>query len=257
MPDGDPEPERMVEPVRRYERMLRRAEQLAGMGSWHWEIETNTLIWSDELYRIYGLEPGTPLSYETFINRVHPDDRARVHAAVAAALESGKPFRHQERVVRPDGQMRVLDSQAEVERDEAGRPISMFGLCRDITEEVRARGALQEREQRFAKLFHASPVATALTTLAEGRFVDVNARFLDITGYSREELIGRAPQVLCLWAPPEDRDRFLARLREAGTLRESTVSYRDRNGHERRALAAVELIETDGEDCLLALLWRT
>jgi len=257
MGGGGPEVKQTAEPARRQERMLRRAEQLAGMGSWHWEIGTNTLIWSDELCRIYGLEPGTALSYEVFINRIHPDDRARVHAAVAAALESGKPFRHQERIIRPDGQMRVLDSQAEVERDEAGRPVSMFGLCRDITEEVRSRDALLERERRFAKLFHASPVATALTTLAEGRFVDVNARFLDITGYSREELLGLAPQVLRLWSPPEDREGFLARLREAGTLRESTVSYLDRTGNERRALAAVELVEIDGEDCLLTLLWRT
>ncbi|MEW6304332.1 MAG: PAS domain-containing protein [Verrucomicrobiota bacterium] len=236
--------------------MLRRAERLARMGSWHWDVASNTLIWSDELCRIYGVAPGTPLTFEMFIEHIHPADRAQVQATVAAALKDGKPFQLQERIVRPDGEIRVLDSQGEVERDAAGNTVAMFGLCRDVTEEQRAREAMREREQRFAKMFHASPVATSLMTVAEGRFVDANPRFLDITGYTPAELIGRAAKVLSLWGSPDERARFLEQLRESGSLREVSIRYCDRAGQERRALASIELIEIDGEDCLLTLLWR-
>lgn len=256
MGDDESKRKQAEEPVTRYERMLRRAEQLAGMGSWNWEIETNTLIWSDELYRIYGLGRGTPLSYETFIERLHPDDRERVRAIVSAALATGEPFQLQEQIVRPDGQIRVLDSQGEVERDKTGRPISMFGLCRDVTEEKGVQDALREREQRFSKMFHGSPIATTLTTLTDGRFVDVNTRFLEITGYRAEELIGHAPQVLLLWDTPKERDRLLVKLRELGSLREVAMRYRYRDGQVRRALAAIERIDIGGEECLLTLLWR-
>jgi PAS domain S-box-containing protein len=236
--------------------MLRRAEQLAGMGSWHWDVRTNTLIWSDELYRIYGVESGTPLSYEFFIGRLHPDDRARVQAVVAASLAERRPFRYQERIVRPDGEVRLLDSQGDVEMDANGQPVALFGFCRDVTEEKRAQDALLEREQRFSKMFHASPVATTLTTLADGQILDVNARFLELTGYSRDDLIGHSVQVMRLWGTPSERDRLLTELRERGSLREVAVGYRNRDGQERRALASIERIEIGGEDCLLTLLWR-
>jgi PAS domain S-box-containing protein len=252
----DPTERRVQKPIPRYERMLRRAEQLAGMGSWHLDVDTNTVIWSDELYRIYGLDPGTPLSYETFIERVHSDDRVRVRAVVATALEERRPFRLQERIVRPDGQVRMLDTQGEVEVDERGRPISLFGFCRDVTERTQARQALEDREQQFAKMFHASPVATTLTTLADGRFLDANTRFLELTGYRREELIGHTSQALGLWDRTDEHDRVLAKLREAGSLREIQVRYRHRGGQEGRVLASLERIEIGGEDCLLTLLWR-
>ena len=237
--------------------MLERAEQLAGIGSWYWEVGSDKLVWSRELYRIYGLSPDTPLTYDTFLERVHPDDRAHVGATVRRALEQRKPFRYHERIVRPDGDLRLLDSQGDVELDEDGRPIALFGLCRDVTEERRAATVLQEREERFAKIFQAWPVATVLTSLLDGRVLDVNARFLELTGFRREELIGHASRDVGLLSAPGERERILAAINAQGPLREVQVSYQTRGGERRRALASIERIAIGDEDCLLKLFYRS
>jgi PAS domain S-box-containing protein len=235
--------------------VLSHGERLARMGSWRWEPDTNTLRWSAELYRIYGVDPATPLSFETFMERVLPDDRPQVQQTIRAALETRRPFHFTERIMRPDGQMRVLDSQGDVEI-EGGRLVALFGFCRDITDDIRKEEALQEQEERFAKMFQSSPAASVLTAARDGRFLDVNTRFLELTGYAREELIGRTAQTVGLWTPAE-RDELLKKLRDRGALREVQVSYRTKSGQRRQALASIERITIGGEDCLLKLFWRT
>jgi PAS domain S-box-containing protein len=110
--------------------VLTNAERLAGMGSWRWVPATNSLTWSAELYRIYGLEPGTPVSFDTFLERLHPDERGRVREVIEAAMRERKPFRFTERIIRPEGEERVLDSQGETEV-EGDQLIALFGFCRE------------------------------------------------------------------------------------------------------------------------------
>ena len=234
--------------------VLSHAERLAGMGSWRWIPQTNRLTWSAELYRIYGVAPETSLSFETFSERLHPDDRARVAEIVSSALRDRKPFRIRERILRPDGELRVLDSQGDVEMD-GDRIAALFGFCRDVTEETKAQEALLEREERFTKMFSASPAASVLTAAQDGLLLDVNVRFLELTGYTRDEVIGHSSQMLGLWSPTE-RDDLLHRLRERGSLREVEVDYRTKSGQRRQALASVERITIGGKECLLKLFWR-
>ena len=88
----------------RLERQLDAAQQITHIGSWEWDLATDAVTWSDELYRIYGLAPRScAITLEEFLARVHPDDRERVQREVAAAVERGGPFAHVERIVRPDG----------------------------------------------------------------------------------------------------------------------------------------------------------
>lgn len=240
----------------RHLRLLSNAERLARMGSWQWDPETDTLTWSRELYRIYGLEPGTRVTFQTFLEHVHPADQATVREVVTSALRERKPFQIQERIVRPDGEERLLESQGDVELD-GDRLVSLFGVCRDVTEETRARGALREYEERFAKIFHASPAATVITQAASGRILDANPRFLELIGEaSRDAIIGRTTLEAGLWKGLEERDQMRLRLRSWGVLREMEVHYRTREGQQRRALAAIEPISFGGEDCLLKLFWR-
>ena len=122
--------------IARIERQLSAAQQIAHIGSWEWEIATNTVNWSDELYRIYGLEPQScVITFDSFLARVHPDDRVRVQREVAAALERGGRFAYPERILRPDGAIRELESVGEVAHDDHGRVVGLIGTCRDVTEE--------------------------------------------------------------------------------------------------------------------------
>ncbi len=126
------------------------AQQLAHMGDYDWEIATDTNTWSDQLFHIYGLEPGTfSPTYQQFLSMVHPDDRDRIEAIHQQAYATGEPYEMIERIVRPDGEVRYLSSNGQVVKDETGTPIRMRGTCIDITERVHAE---EEREAQAARV---------------------------------------------------------------------------------------------------------
>jgi PAS domain S-box-containing protein len=122
---------------------LTEAQRVARVGSWEWDIDRNALTWSDELYRIYGLNPHeTELTYERFLACVHPDDRSAVREAVERALRDHEPFSFDHRIVRPDGQERTLHGRGQVMVDPGGRPVRMIGTGQDVTEQRLAAAAL-------------------------------------------------------------------------------------------------------------------
>jgi PAS domain S-box-containing protein len=140
------------EELRRREKQLLTIQQLAGLGSWQWDVATNRVFWSEELFRIYGLVPESfAATYEAYLERVHPDDRAHVHAAIERAFEAGAAFDFEERIVRPDGEVRVLHSRGEAYRDEVGRTVRLVGACHDITERKRAEEQLQRAHAELEK----------------------------------------------------------------------------------------------------------
>lgn len=142
--------------IRESERELTEAQQIAHLGSWQWDIASNKVSWSDELYRIYGLaSQSVEITYEGFLERVHPDDRERVAGLIAAAYQSGQPFDFEHRLIRPDGIGRTLHAQGQVVQDETGQPIKMVGTGHDITEHKEAEEQLRrlnaELELRVAE----------------------------------------------------------------------------------------------------------
>lgn len=256
--DDVSERHRAVLRIEQNERQLARAQELAHFGSWSWDIGSDTITWSDELYRIYGLSPATfHATFPAFLDRVHPDDRTRVETAVRESLQRRTPFRYRERILRPDGEIRVLDSQGEVMLDTHGRPLQMVGLCRDVTDDDRAVRALQESEERFRKIFEASPVAICVLDVEDGRLVDVNPRFVELLGYgSRSAVIGKPVSSLGMWANEAEWPAVVENLRTVRSLREAKVVYRTYVGQARQALVALELLEIEGQQRVLGLFWR-
>jgi PAS domain S-box-containing protein len=142
------------------QKRLSEAQEIAHFGSWEWNITQNTVHWSDELYRIYGLMPGEfGATYEGYMARIHPDDRARVHDAVQRSYRTLSPFEFEERVVRPSGEVRWLQSHGRITTDARGQPVRMTGSCQDITErkradvELAARAAALERSNEELEQF--------------------------------------------------------------------------------------------------------
>ena len=180
--------------LRRSQARLEQAQSIAHMGSWEWDIRANRVTWSNELFRIYGLDPSQfRASFEGYIERVHPDDRDRVQATIGRALADHRPFVFQERIVRPDGEVRQLESQGEVVLDHDGAVTKMIGVCHDITERAAALEAAREAEERFRSAFEHGPVGVALIDVrgsARGRYIEVNPALCAITGYEEEGLLG-------------------------------------------------------------------
>ena len=135
-----------VTDTRQLQDRLREIQQLAHLGSWEFDVATGVVEWSDELYRIYGLPPGSVTGYESYVRRVHPEDRPVAEELVRMALESGHPFAAEYRIVRDaDGEVRWLHSRGRVVHDADGRPLRMLGTCQDVTEQKLAQQALSHR----------------------------------------------------------------------------------------------------------------
>jgi two-component system, cell cycle sensor histidine kinase and response regulator CckA len=125
---------------------------------------------------------------------------------------------------------------------------------RDVTESKRADDELAASEERFRKAFNASPEPMTISHWPEGRYVDCNESFLRITGYRREEVIGRTDTEVRFWPKPEDRARCMRFLEEHARAIELEVIFGAKSGEERTGLFSAEVIEIRGEQCVLAVM---
>ncbi len=124
--------------LQQQEATLARAQRIAGVGSWEWDIVRDEIRGSDEIYNIFGIERDVPLiCFGQFMELVHPDDRDIVGEAVRASVEQGEPYSIEHRIVRADGQERVVLEQGELTFDEDGKPVTMAGVTHDITDRYR------------------------------------------------------------------------------------------------------------------------
>jgi PAS domain S-box-containing protein len=193
------------------ERRLREAQAVAHVGSWEWSVTKNKVVWSEELYKIYGLGhdqfDGT---YEGFLSRLYPEDLALTKAVIADAYQHPKPFIYDHRIVRPDGDIRMLHTRAEVITDEHGAPLRMVGSCWDVTERFQAERVLQSSAVLMDSIVQSAPQALLIDT--EGDKVRAwNQRFADLFGVTGELLAQRVPQVL---------EHVASRLSDGDKLRE-------------------------------------
>lgn len=173
--------------LHRSEALLARAQQIAHMGSFQWDVITNRVTWSDELYRIYGRTPADfSGTLEAFLPCVHPDDQAAVRAEIERALRDRQPFRMRERILRPDGEVRVLDSTGEVVLDATGRLVGLHGVCRDITEEHQA----EQSRTYLAAIVESSDDAIIAKDL-QGIITSWNQGAERLFGYSAQEVVGK------------------------------------------------------------------
>ena len=187
---------------------LLEAQRLGNLGSWSWDVVSNRVSWSDQLYKIYGVSPrefgGT---LDEFLALVHPDDRAQVNASIGAALESGKEFSHEERIVRPEGTLRHLHSVGEVIRDERGAAVRMLGVCLDVTERKQAESALRESEQSYQVLLKNVRDYAIYMLDPDGRVRSWSEGAQRIKGYSADEIVG---EHFSIFLPEEARASGLA-----------------------------------------------
>ena len=175
--------------LRRSEALLRDSQEIASVGSWAWDLRNGRLTWSDQMYRICGLEQRVPLSVERYLELMHPEERTRATAVFADAIARRDAFTLDHRIVRPDGVVRQLHCRGRVVVDAGGAPAQLIGSSQDITERRQAVLRLEQSEQHYRSLFEHHPDAVFSFDL-DGRFVSVNPACERISGFQPGEMIG-------------------------------------------------------------------
>lgn len=170
-------------------RNLNDAQEQAHIGSWEWDISSNKVTWTDELYRIYGLTAGElEITYEKFLEFVHPEDREMVRATVEHSYRTGKPFSFDHRIVHPDGVVRVLHGRGRVVLDENGTAIKMFGTGQDITEQKEIEQQLAQSHKELREYIDNMSTLSAKVAL-DGTLLIVNRIAEIAAGMPHEELM--------------------------------------------------------------------
>ncbi len=193
------------EALRQSQARLAEAQRIARLGHWECDLQSNRVIWSEEVYRIFGLKPeGFTPAPRSIFRYVHPEDRERVSRGLNEALAGVKPYNLVNRLVRPDGSVRFIHSQAEAVF-ENGKPRRMLGTAQDITERRIAEKRLQDSEARFRAIFEGAALGIVLSDM-EGRIMAANAAQHKMLGYPDGELRGKTFLEI---THPDDRARNL------------------------------------------------
>lgn len=178
--------------LRHSEAYLAESQRLSHIGSWAWKSQGDFVYWSEEHYRIFGMEPGDGrVPFENSQDRIHPEDIEEFRRVVRESIKEKKDYETDIRIVQPDGTIRDIHSSGHPVFSENGEFVEMLGLSQDVTERKRNADTLLQLSMAVEQ----SP-ATVLITDPELKISYVNRRFTEITGYEAQEMLGKTSGVL-------------------------------------------------------------
>ncbi len=182
------------EALRKSEARLAEAQRIAGLGNWDWQMESDVLYLSDELYHIFGIIPHEfDFTFQALLERVHPDDQSIFRQAIEDALYRKKAYHTEYRILRPDGDVRYVQAQAKVFFDQQGKPIRLFGIIQDITERKR-----NEEERKILEEQLRNTVLDSIIALDKDlNIVNMNHAASRLFNVDVEEVIGHSFTSLC------------------------------------------------------------
>jgi PAS domain S-box-containing protein len=201
--------------IARHRTMLVQAQRLAGLGSWELTVNGRALTWSEEMYAIKGVEPGTTVTTDMMLGMIHPDDREAMRQAVRRAALEGSVHRFDHRAIRTDGEVRQISGRVEGELDASGRPFRVTGTSQDVTAQHAAEQALAESEARYRLLAQNSGDLIARYR-PDGPILYASPAARTLLGHDPAGLVGTLP---LSWLHPDDVEHVRG---DHAVLRDST-----------------------------------
>lgn len=166
--------------LRESQARLTRAQRVARLGNWDWDFRTDSMYWSEENYRIFGIAPNVRPAYDAFIQTVDPGDREFVNQSIADALSGRKRFDVDYTIIRPDsGERRIINATGDVIRDDKGRPVKMVGTVQDITQRNKSEEALRASEKMLQTIIDTEPECVKLLD-ENANLISMNRAGLDM-----------------------------------------------------------------------------
>jgi len=241
--------------LQQHQAILGKAQQIGQIGYFYTDIPSHYWHSSDVFDQILGLPSGFPKLMKSWYLLVHEEDREQLLLLVKQSIANKKTYQEEYRIVRPvDGAVRWVRGYIEMEFDANAVPKRLIGTVQDITEQKAAQLLLKESEEKFATTFNKSPVSVALTSMDDFTFLDFNEVFLEKTGYTKEEIIGKTTADLQLYISPEERDRVWSLNVQAGGVRELECLFSGKHQQELVGLMTSHQVMISGKKYFLSYI---
>jgi len=216
------------------------------------DLKGRFLYVSPSYCKAFG-RPESELLNSTFMPLIHEEDLAATEEAMKALFVPPHTAYMEQRAMTVEGWRWLAWSDSAV-MGKTGEIETIIGVGRDISERKEAEELLRQSEERFAKAFHSSPAPLIISDIATGRFIDVNARWVDMLGHAKEEQIGQTSKEVGIWADPRQRDDAIQILRKNGSFKELPIEFLTRTGNVRSALWSAEIVSLQGREVMLSLI---
>nr|WP_165498789.1 PAS domain-containing protein [Chlorobium sp. N1] len=225
-------------------------------GVWEWNLKSDEVIWSDRIWRLYGLEPGSKTNnHKLCESNVHLEDREQTFGIVMQAATKETNIDIEFRVCHPeDGSLHWLVCRGKPQLDSKGRLDRYVGTVMDITDRKRLDDELRENEKKFRSIFDNAPIAISIKDIESGRIIDVNDSWLELLGYSLEDVMGRTGLELGLHFSESDYEDILASVSRRERICNKPILMCDKDGDVVDVLYSTEFIELDGAALLLVMI---
>lgn len=219
---------------------------------YEWSIGTDYLDWYGDIDKALGYKKGKfPRTIKGWLKQIHPDDQKRLVDAVEYQRKHGDPIEIEYRIKRKDGTWRYWLDRAIVIKDKSGRPTKQVGSCIDITDRKNTEKEILRSRDQFKKIFDDNPVIMAISTIKDGRYIDISREFLSTLGFNRKDVIGKTSKQLKLFADYKDRKAILNQIKKYGEVKNYHLKVKPKKGQPIEGLFSAEIIEYNNEKHLL------
>ncbi len=210
--------------ISRSKALMARAQEVAHFGSWEWNLLTGGLTWSDEMYRIYGYEPGSvQATAEWSFGHYHPEDLAATLQTIEALKAHPQPFRSEHRIFRRDGAVRDIEVMGAVETDAAGRVVKLYGASRDVTEAKQAETQLRQHRHFIERIADTTPNLLYIYDLKRNQNVYANRELYRQLGYTAEQVQEMGAAFLPRTVHPDDFPEIERSARELSAASDADI----------------------------------
>ena len=194
----------LIQRLQESERLNKHAQAISHMGNWTLDMSTKKLEWSDEVYRIYNLEPQSLATSHTLDKYNHPDDKEMVRLKIAEALETQQAFDFSYRIVLDKGIIKTLHAKGEVERAATGNPQKIYGTVQDITEQKAVEKRLKDYQEFIGKITDVTPSIIATYNIHTGKYSFINEAVEKLLGYPAAKIMQEGVAFLSTLVHPDD-----------------------------------------------------